>query len=269
MEFITRVRLAIIALIIGVIVIAGGYFLPEMPAKILFDSRNGGMYPFSIQNFMWLAFFLGLGELYYRYQHIDGYEQGLGHHYLPDDPQILLTPQDMPELYRSMAGHRGELEDIIRNLIMRFQAGHSVEQTHEMLNSQLDLWQYRLDIDYNMIRYLSWLIPTLGFLGTVVGIAFAMSSLDTGSMMNLAGNTAQNIGIENDPLKQLTDELGVAFYTTLVALGMSTILVFIMHIVQGREERAISQSGQYCLDGLITRLYIVPENQQISKNQGD
>ena len=258
MPFISRTHIALIALLAGVVFIASGLMLDwmlrdatgaTMTGKVLFDI--GGSFGFlSIQNFMWIAFFVGLGELFFRYQYLGNYERALQQHYLPDDPQVLLTPADMPPLYRSMAGRHGELENMIRNLVMRFQAGRSVEQTHEMLNSQLDLWQFRLDIDYSMIRYLSWLIPTLGFLGTVVGIAIAL-------------NTAGSIPPEkmNTLLKAMTDDLGVAFYTTMLALAMSAILIFLMHIIQGREEHAISSSGQYCLDNLITRLYLTPDNQ--------
>lgn len=250
MPLIARTHIALFALLAGIVFVAAGWMLSSddsMIGKVLFD-KGGSFGFFSIQNFMWLAFFVGLGELFFRHQHLGNYDRALQQRYLPDDPQILLTPEDMPPLYRNMAGRHGELENIIRNLVMRFQAGHSVEQTHEMLNSQLELWQYRLDIDYSMIRYLSWLIPTLGFLGTVVGIAIALHGATGG-------------GDEADLLKSMTEDLGVAFYTTMLALMMSAIIVFIMHIVQGREERAISRSGQYCLDNLITRLYLMPASQ--------
>jgi biopolymer transport protein ExbB/TolQ len=53
----------------------------------------------------------------------------------------------------------------------------------------------------------------------------------------------------------VTERLGVAFATTLVALVQASILVFIQNIVQGREESALNKAGQYCLDNLINRLY--------------
>lgn len=248
MPFMKRLHVALITLGASLVFIALCMWLTwdHQAGKILFDT-GGAFGVFSIQNFMWVAFFVGLGELYFRYQHLAGYELSLRQRYLPDDPQILLTPKDMPAIYRSMAGRRGDLENMIRSLVMRFQAGHSVDQTHAMLNSQLELWQYRIDIDYSMIRYLVWLIPTLGFLGTVVGIAMTLDP----SQMDI-----------NNPelLQNLTATLGVAFYTTMVALAMSAIMVFIMHIVQGGEEQAISRSGQYCIDNLISRLYLMPEN---------
>jgi biopolymer transport protein ExbB/TolQ len=56
-------------------------------------------------------------------------------------------------------------------------------------------------------------------------------------------------------LYQVTERLGVAFATTLLALVQASILVFIQNVVQGREESALNKAGQYCLDNLINRLY--------------
>jgi biopolymer transport protein ExbB/TolQ len=95
-----------------------------------------------------------------------------------------------------------------------------------------------------MIRYITWLIPSLGFIGTVIGIMLAL---------NYAGDRAN---VESpEMLYQVTERLGVAFSTTLVALVMAAILVFLQNLIQGREENMLNKSGQYCLDNLINRLY--------------
>ena len=65
----------------------------------------------------------------------------------------------------------------------------------------------------------------------------------------------------NDPtteafLGEVTAKLAVAFYTTLVALVMSSVLVFLMHIIQGREEMLLVRISQYCLNNFINRLYV-------------
>jgi len=195
---------------------------------------------------MWLVFFLALGELYKRMTSIKRCHHSLRQQYLPEEEGLVLTNKDMGGIYRKMKSKHGDLENIIKSLVLRFQAGKSVEQTHEMLTSQLEMWQYRLENDYNMIRYLSWLLPTLGFIGTVVGIAFTLNWAGSGEMA------------PDNPLflSQLTSRLGVAFYTTLLALSQSAVLVFLIHLTQGAEERAIAKTGQYCLDSLITRLYI-------------
>ena len=85
---------------------------------------------------------------------------------------------------------------------------------------------------------------TLGFIGTVVGIAFALA--DAGQAEEFQ---------DQQFLRDLTKNLAVAFYTTLLALIHSTVLVFSLHIAQAKEELALNRAGQYCLDNLINRLY--------------
>ena len=46
----------------------------------------------------------------------------------------------------------------------------------------------------------------------------------------------------------------MAFTTTLLALIMSAVLVLLQSLIQGKEERALNEAGQYCLDNLILRL---------------
>jgi biopolymer transport protein ExbB/TolQ len=94
-----------------------------------------------------------------------------------------------------------------------------------------------------MIRYIVWLIPSLGFIGTVIGISLALGF-------------AGQVDLQ-DPslLAELTKRLAVAFNTTLLALVMSAVVVLIQHVVQARDEGALNEVGQYCLDNLINRLY--------------
>lgn len=212
--------------------------------KIILD-YPGEAYPLTIQNVMWIVFFIGLGELYGRVQLTQHFKTELSKHYLPENDQAVLTNKDLGVFFRKVRGeNENGLAGLIKILIMQFQTSRSIEQTHSMLNSQMEMKSSMLDIRYSMIRYIVWLIPTLGFIGTVVGIALSL---------NFAGST--------DPgaptfLKDLTQKLGVAFYTTLVALLMSGILVFIMHIVQSKEEEIIVTEGKYCLDNFINRLYL-------------
>ena len=47
----------------------------------------------------------------------------------------------------------------------------------------------------------------------------------------------------------------MVFSTTLLALIMAAILVFLQNVIQGREEKVLNDAGQHCLDNLINRLY--------------
>jgi len=214
--------------------------------KFLVD-RAADYYPFTVQNLMWLVFFFGMGELIVRF--IDGRGEGsqLIKKFLPEDERTVLRVTDLGGIYANVKDSPGSdqffLPRLIRRVVLQFQSNRSVDQANSLLNSSLELYMHEIDLRYNMLRYIMWLIPSLGFIGTVIGIALAL---------NFAGESNPT-----DPalLKNLTEKLGVAFYTTLLALLQAAMLVFFMHLTQAREENALNLSGQYCMDNLINRLY--------------
>jgi biopolymer transport protein ExbB/TolQ len=217
-------------------------------ARLWLDYRKGNeLYPFTVQNAQWLIFFIGLGELWGRVQDALSESLQLRKHYLPEDERTVLQLTDLGPIYRRIRDQAGNTELFLPRLILRtilqFQSSHSIDQANTLLNSSLDLYLHEIDLRYNMLRYIMWFIPSLGFLGTVIGITEAL---------NYAGRT--NL---QDPqlLYQLSLLLGIAFYTTLLALLQAAILVFGVHLVQASEERSLNRAGQYCLDNLINRLY--------------
>jgi biopolymer transport protein ExbB/TolQ len=225
---------------------------PDQFAGAFLLDRGGASYPFTVQNVMWVMFFIGLGELLVRSRQAILEWRQVGLSLLPEDETTMLRSQELGPIYarsREAVETGGYyLQRLIVRAILQFQGSKSVDQANSLVNSSLELYQHEIDLKYNMLRYLVWLIPTLGFIGTVIGIAMA---LDT------AGNVPDvtNPGALKPWMKALTSDLGVAFNTTLLALILSAILVFLLHIIQEHEELALNRAGQYCLDNLINRLY--------------
>lgn len=222
--------------------------LPPTAAAVMLDIKRE-TWPFTIQNALWLAFFVGLGELFIRWQALRVEDSQILQGYLPEDEETVLRPgEDITPIYQKVRNskHRDScfVPRLITRCVLGFNLSHSADQTNSLLNSSLELFMHEIELRYNMIRYITWLIPSLGFIGTVVGIMLAL---------NYAGDRA-NVQ-SPDMLYQVTERLGVAFSTTLLALVMAAILVFIQNLVQGGEERALNKAGQYCLDNLINRLY--------------
>ena len=208
-------------------------------------------FPFTVQNFMWLMFFLGWGEIWTRLRQTGLNQVPMQHKLLPEDSETMLRASDLGPIYRRvMEGAYEEdafLPRLIKRTILQFQSSRSVDQANSLLNSTLELCQHEVELRYNMLRYLVWLIPTLGFIGTVIGIAQALSTLGG---VDFSDQTAMGA-----MMGEMTSALGVAFYTTLLALLQSAVLVFAVHVVQAREERVLNRAGQYCIDNLINRLY--------------
>ena len=225
-------------------------------AELLLD-RNRGSYPFTIQNLMWVVFFVAAGDLLVRHLAGSLEEDQLLLALLPEDDRTVLRQEDIGPLYRrvrqSDEQRRYWLQRLLTGVMLQFQVSGSVDQVNAMFHSSMELYQHETELRYGLLRYLVWLIPTLGFIGTVIGIAFALRS--AGVMFAGIDPNANLNELGPEMMTSLTGELGVAFYTTLLALLQSAVLMLAMHVVQGREEGALNRVGQYCLRNLVNRLY--------------
>lgn len=112
------------------------------------------------------------------------------------------------------------------------------------------------DSSYAIARVLIWAIPILGFIGTVVGLGSAVSGFSD----FLAGGA----GLEEiqAAIGDVTQGLGMAFDTTLLALILSVILMFPLSVVQRREENLFVEIDNYLDDMLLSR-FPQPEQQPI------
>jgi biopolymer transport protein ExbB/TolQ len=226
-------------------------FLPASWAVSLLD-KGRSTYPLTVQNLTWLVFGLGVGELIVRVRDAMAERAELQRRYLPEDETTVLQALELRRIYAgarraNQPGSPSEgrfLPRLIQRVVTQAQTTRSVDQANAILNSSLELFLHEIDLRYSMIRYVVWAIPTLGFIGTVIGISLALAF-------------AGSVDLQ-DPslLAELTKRLRVAFDTTLLALVMSALLVLVQHIVQAYEERALNLAGQYCLDNLINRLYM-------------
>ena len=256
-----RVAVVAASLIVGLLFVGAAWFLPEgsRAAVILFGAAQAGAergatllpYPFSMQNFMWIVTFWGFGEIWLRIHRSRQDRVPLADRLLPEDAETMLRASDLGPIYQRVqqGGYADTafLPRLIRRTILQFQSSRSVDQANSLLNSTLELCQHEIDLRYNLLRYLIWLIPTLGFLGTVIGIADALLVAGKADFADPEAMTAM--------MPTMTGSLGVAFYTTLLALLQSALLLASLQFAQAREERTLNRAGQYCLDNLINRLY--------------
>lgn len=236
-------------------VFMGGSYWGDM----VIGETSSPVFPFSLQNLMHLFFFIGLGQLWVRWlfsveENVFLKKSG----FLPEDDGALLKSDKEIETIRinvSNAAVRAEafLPDLINTCIIQYSKSHSVSDTIAVLNSNLELNIHRLDLSYSLIRYIVWAIPTFGFIGTVVGIAYALNKLDINKFMGAHADKVLQF-------KGVTADLGFAFGTTIVALVLSAILVFLMNIVQKGEEEVLNRCGKYVLTNLINKLHV--ENKQ-------
>ena len=97
----------------------------------------------------------------------------------------------------------------------------------------------RLDSELSLLRYIAWAIPAIGFIGTVRGIGDALAQAHRAMQGDLSG---------------VTQGLGTAFNSTLVALLLSLLLMFLLHHLQTDQERLVRDAESYLDDRLIQSL---------------
>jgi len=128
------------------------------------------------------------------------------------------------------------LPDCLLAALHRFHASHSIQDAANAVKERTDLAADQLESSLSLVRYIAWAIPAIGFIGTVRGIGYALAY-------------AQE-AIQGD-ISAVTSWLGLAFNSTLVALLLSLVLMFILHMMQSRQEAFIIETQTYCRDRLI------------------
>jgi biopolymer transport protein ExbB/TolQ len=220
----------------------GAFRAPEEPARWTAD-RLGRMLlgPEQIACyccFAWAAFIL-VG----RYKELRRQRRAFGLNLLSTDVGVCILPEDARLLQRKVEqtarGGPYILSTMIRLALGKYAVSRSGRDVSETIRTQADVDLGRLVSSMATVHYLAWAIPAIGFLGTVRGLAWSMSV---------------EKGIPNF-IQTVTQHLNVAFDCTLVALALSLVLMFLVHMVQRDEEALVLDCQQYCLEHLITRLY--------------
>jgi len=158
---------------------------------------------------------------------------------LPDDAGQLLRPlQSLPEQQRGYL-----LPRALTTALSRFQVTSSVESATEAAHSVCEAESSRLDSELSMVRYITWAIPSIGFIGTVRGIGAALGQAHEAMAGDIAGVTAS---------------LGVAFNSTFIALLISMVVMFFMHQLQLMQERLVLDSYAYSENRLLRFLKSQP-----------
>ena len=95
------------------------------------------------------------------------------------------------------------------------------------------LWR-RHEESWLLPRYISWAVPVLGFIGTVLGISLAAEGI-----RRIIASDAGLASLSSD-LDGAIAPLGIAFDTTLIALSLSVVLTLVLALVQRGEERLLA-----------------------------
>lgn len=226
-------------------------------------ATRDGMYPFNVQVFMWVAFFFCLSEIFIKWlamqeeiRWIKGFSlyqnpqtvtvyTSSGEVSLDLRPEEALKPEILAAIFyakRKLVSPSSMIFSFFKKINHQFQSTNDVGDVYSALTSAIEMRLHQLDLSYTVIRYLVWLIPTLGFIGTVIGIALAL------------GKAASLGAAEPTMLEQVIPMLATAFYTTLLALLLSAIVMILIQIVQAKDEELVNKVGTFCMDEIVAYL---------------
>ena len=164
---------------------------------------------------------------------------------LPDGTNVTVeSAQQASTLIRKRIPEHAQdylLPRVMLSAIDRFSSTRSVQDASNVVHTICDAEAERADSEMSIIRYIAWAIPSVGFIGTVRGIGNALGQA--------------NRAVEGD-ITGVTQNLGVAFNSTLVALLIAIFLMFFIHQLQSAQEKLVLDTRRYCDDWFVRRLKV-------------
>ncbi|MGF1580552.1 MAG: MotA/TolQ/ExbB proton channel family protein [Gemmataceae bacterium] len=107
----------------------------------------------------------------------------------------------------------------------------SAEDLDDHLRGLADNDDIAIESSYSLIRFITWAIPILGFLGTVLGITGAVSAVTP--------------EVLEKSVSKVTEGLGTAFDTTAMALALTMVTMFLSFVMERMEQRLVDRVNAY------------------------
>jgi biopolymer transport protein ExbB/TolQ len=107
----------------------------------------------------------------------------------------------------------------------------SATELDDQLRSLADTDSISLEASYSLTRFITWAMPILGFLGTVLGITKAIANVSPDQL--------------EKSLSTVTDGLALAFDATALALGLTMFVMFVTFLVERLEQSMLLAVDQF------------------------
>ncbi|MDT8429323.1 MAG: MotA/TolQ/ExbB proton channel family protein [Pseudomonadales bacterium] len=162
---------------------------------------------------------------------------------LPEDARQYARPvQALPEQERGYL-----LPRVILVGLHRFGTTRNIQDVAATIKDLCETESERLESELNIVRYIAWAIPSIGFLGTVRGIGTALGQAHQAVSGDILG---------------VTVSLGVAFNSTFVALVTSILLMFLLHQLLLIQDRLVLDTQAYTDEYLMRYLQVPGRDDQ-------
>ncbi len=238
-----RVLLSLIATMIVMAVLVGATPAGHPPRLLV---MFGGTMPEGlIQGVTYFLFLFGLSEIWYLRTRLTTEADSFSIHLLPETENYILSAEDANQLKLKMQhlerSRKYYLTDLIKKACTKYRLSKSSSEVLALTETQVKLYNAEIDSEQLFINYTAWAIPSVGFIGTVLGIAASLGFANEASTP--------------DGIAKVTDMLAVAFDTTLVALLLSVVLMFLIHSLHKQQDELFTRMNNYIIENLVNRFY--------------
>lgn len=180
-----------------------------------------------------------------RFRELKAQRELLNEGYMKQAPGVVILPSDAREYLRTFeqlppVKRDAVLPRVLAAALKRFSATGNVQDASQTVHNVCESENNRLDAELSILRFSVWVTPALGFVGTVRGIGLALQ----GAELAVKGDTTA-----------VTNGLGISFNSTLVALTLSIVLMYVLHEIQLAQERLVLDAENYAEEELISRLH--------------
>ena len=222
--------------------IAGSFFFDrnrETPACIVFLS-------------CWSIAILGI-----KWSKLQMQQRSLKLTIVPEDPEFVLTPQTVDELFHRMHQRVDDARQFvvfhrITTALSNLRNLGRVTDVGEILREQANTDESSMETSYSLLQGFVWAIPVLGFIGTVEGLSVAIGGF--GGVLASSSDFEQ---IKN-ALRGVTGGLSTAFETTLHGLVAALVIQLTQTGLKKCEEEFLDACSEYCSRQVVSRLRLMP-----------
>jgi biopolymer transport protein ExbB/TolQ len=244
----------IVALIGGSVTLGLIYLLKGMlPALFALIHQRG-----SVQYITMYSFWLALGMVAFKWQMVAKERKAFS---LPYVQQFTASKETVgkvtmleqySEIDENLDAQQKKLLLInrINKAVKQLRISNSPSDVTTVLSTVSSTDSAVIDSSYIPLKFMIWIIPIWGFIGTVIGMSAAIGSFD------FLFQQIKNIGFQGvqSSLGKVTSGLGVAFDTTFLALVLCAFINFLTNIIQKREEDLLSDIEEFTTDNIINKL---------------
>lgn len=203
-------------------------------------------------------FVLALTILFIKWRKLAFQKKAFGVELIPVGNNFALTSETALDVIKTLSESvddpkRFVLFNRIERALLNLKNVGNVPDVSEMLRAQAENDESHMDSSYGILSGIIWVIPILGFIGTVVGLSGAIGGF--GAVLN----TDATVSSLRDSLAPVTSNLGIAFDTTFVALVLAMVIQMLMTFLRKQEEMFLDACRDYAHVNIISRLRMVRE----------